>query len=188
VRERARILNSRRIEKRPSAGEERRLRVQERKGHAEGRAAEGGRVRSEKKESPGGSVARLCEIKTRFTGSFYCGYGVPFVSLWTRATVPFNRFNKYIVAQWPRWEYRASSFFFSQQLSPPASLLSALLSVRLFLKSPHLPPPRPSWRNKRNTLNGLYNFMPPRDRQSSLSLFYKEWTDFPLLLISAVSR
>jgi len=142
VRERARILNSRRIEKRPSAEEERRLRVQERKGHA-GRAAEGGRVRSEKKESPGGSVARLCEIKTRFTGSFYCGYGVPFVSLWTRATVPFNRFNKYIVAQWPRWEYRASSFFFfsttiSSRFSSFGSLICApLLNIP---PPPHAPP------------------------------------------------
>lgn len=49
--------------------------------------------------NPRRSLVRLCEIKTRFTGSFYCGYGVPFISLWTRSTVPFNRFNEYIVPQ-----------------------------------------------------------------------------------------
>lgn len=59
-----------------------------------------------------GSLVRLCEIKTRFTGSFYCGYGVSFVSLWTRSTAPFNRFNEYIVLQWSRWEYHVRLFFF----------------------------------------------------------------------------
>lgn len=36
-------------------------------------------------------LVRLCEIKTRFTRSFYCGYGFLFLFLWTRGTVPFNR-------------------------------------------------------------------------------------------------
>jgi len=145
------------------AKEEGRLRVQERKGHA------GRRVRPEKKESPGGSLVRLCEIKTRFTGSFYCGYGVPFVSLWTRATVPFNRFNKYMVAQWPRWEYRASSFFFFFFFFFSTTIFRFLLSFSSYLYASSFKS-RFSSRNKRDTLNGLYNFMPLWDRQSSYSL------------------
>lgn len=81
-----------------------------------GRERCAGKGQSEEERNSRGSLVRLCEIKTRFTGSFYCGYGVSFVSLWTCGTAPFNRFNEYIVPQWSRWEYRALPFFFSSSL------------------------------------------------------------------------
>lgn len=86
--------------------------------------------------NPRGSLVRLCEIKTRFTGSFYCGYCVSFVSLWTRATVPFNRFNEYIVLQWSRWEYHILLFFLfflNNYLPFPPIFSFRLLFVSLLL-------------------------------------------------------
>lgn len=86
-----------------------------------------------------GSLVRLCEIKTRFTGSFYCGYGVSFVSLWTRSTAPFNRFNEYIVLQWSRWEYHVRLFFFLNNYLPlPAIFFLRLLFVSFLFNSPCL--------------------------------------------------
>lgn len=86
------------------------------------------RKRSEgERTKPRGSLVRLCEIKTRFTGSFYCGLDVFFVSLSLHATVPFNRFNEYIVYQWSLREYRVSLFPNNFYLLLSASLPSCFL-------------------------------------------------------------
>ena len=79
--------------------------------------------RKEGNETPRVTRPRLCEIKTRFTASFYCGLHVSFVSLLYRATVAFNRFNEYIVYQWSPREYRASLSSLSLFLFFPSFLL-----------------------------------------------------------------
>lgn len=61
---------------------------------------------------------------------FFC------IPLDTRATVPFNRFNEYIVLQWSRWEYHASllfSFFFVYNYLPLPTFFFRLLFVSLLL-------------------------------------------------------
>lgn len=87
------------------------------------------RVGGTEETKPRGSLVRLCEIKTRFTGSFYCGLDVFFVSLSLHATVPFNRFNEYIVYQWSLREYRVSLFPNNFYLLLSASL-ALLFSLR----------------------------------------------------------